>query len=449
MRITVIGTGYLGAVHAACMADLGHEVLGVDTDAEKIAALADGRVPFFEPGLAEVLSRGIGSGALRFGTSLAEAARFGDVHFICVGTPQLPGFQAADLSAVHAVINGLVPQVTRDCLMVGKSTVPVGTAAHLAARIGQLAPGGVDVELAWNPEFLREGFAVEDTLRPSRLVAGAASAGAHATLRVVYAPIIHAGVPYIATDLASAELVKVSANAFLATKISFINAIADVCDAAGADINVVANAMGYDDRIGRRFLAAGIGFGGGCLPKDIRALTARAAELGVADSVCFLREVDDVNMSRRRRAFEIARDLLGGSFTGRNVAVLGAAFKPATDDVRDSPALHIATAMQVEGARVRVHDPKAADNARKVSPALGYALDIEETCEQADIVLHLTEWPQYRDLDPAALGAIVRRRCLFDGRNALPLDRWRTAGWAVRALGRPAQTAARPAAEHG
>jgi UDPglucose 6-dehydrogenase len=400
MRITVIGTGYLGAVHAACMADLGHEVLGVDTDAEKIAALADGRVPFFEPGLAEVLDRGIGSGNLRFGTSLAEAAQFGEVHFICVGTPQLPGLQAADLSAVHAVIDGLVPHITRDCLLVGKSTVPVGTAAQLAARIGRLAPGGVDVELAWNPEFLREGFAVEDTLRPSRLVAGVASAGADAILRAVYAPIIGAGVPYIATDLASAELVKVSANAFLATKISFINAIADVCDAAGADINVVADAMGYDDRIGRRFLAAGIGFGGGCLPKDIRALTARAAELGVADSVGFLREVDEVNLGRRRRALAIARELLGGSLAGRNVAVLGAAFKPATDDVRDSPALDIAVAMQEEGARVRVHDPKAADNARKVSPALGYALDVEETCEQADIVLHLTEWPQYRDLDP-------------------------------------------------
>ncbi len=449
MRITVIGTGYLGAVHAACLADLGHEVLGVDTDAEKIAALAGGRVPFFEPGLSEVLSSGIGSGRLRFGTSLAQAARFGEVHFICVGTPQLPGFHAADLTAVHAVINGLVPQITRDCLLVGKSTVPVGTAARLTARIGELAPGGVSVELAWNPEFLREGFAVEDTLRPSRLVGGVASAGADATLRAIYAPIIEAGVPYIATDLASAELVKVSANAFLATKISFINAIADVCDAAGADVSVVADAMGYDDRIGRRFLAAGIGFGGGCLPKDIRALMARAAELGVADSVGFLREVDHVNASRRTRAFELARDLLGGSFTGRNVAVLGAAFKPATDDVRDSPALNIAAAMQLEGARVRVHDPKASDNARKVCPALGYALDAEETCEQADIVLHLTEWPEYRELDPSALGAVVRRRRIFDGRNALPLDRWRTAGWTVRALGRSAQTAGRRSPEHG
>jgi UDPglucose 6-dehydrogenase len=443
MRITVIGTGYLGAVHAACMADLGHAVLGVDTDAEKIAALAGDRVPFFEPGLSEVLSRGIGSGNLRFGTSLAEAARFGEVHFVCVGTPQLPGLQAADLSAVHAVIDTLVPQITRDCLIVGKSTVPVGTASRLAARIGELARTGVDVELAWNPEFLREGFAVHDTLQPNRLVAGVASDGADAILRAVYAPIIQAGVPYIATDLASAELVKVSANAFLATKISFINAIADVCDAAGADVNVVASAMGFDERIGRRFLAAGVGFGGGCLPKDIRALMASAAELGVTGSVGFLREVDEVNTSRRRRAVDIATDLLGGSLLDRNVAVLGAAFKPDTDDVRDSPALSIAAAMQRAGARVRVHDPKAADNARKAAPALSYGLDVPETCDQADIVLHLTEWPEYREVDPQALGAIVRRRCLFDGRNALALDHWRSAGWTARALGRPAESAAR------
>jgi UDPglucose 6-dehydrogenase len=438
MRITVIGTGYLGAVHAACMADIGHDVLGVDTDREKITALAEGRVPFFEPGLDEVLARGFESGQLRFGTSLAAAAEFGDVHFICVGTPQLAGSQAADLSAIMAVVDELVPRLTHDCLIVGKSTVPVGTAARLAERISELTPAGLHVDLAWNPEFLREGFAIEDTLRPNRLVVGASSSGPVALLRELYAPLIEAGTPYISTDLASSELVKVSANAFLATKISFINAIADICDAAGADVNVVGNAMGYDDRIGHRFLVAGAGFGGGCLPKDVRALVARAGELGVADSVAFLREVDEVNLGRGGRVLEAVRELLGGSFEGRNVAVLGAAFKPDTDDVRNSPALAIATAIQRQRARVRVHDPKATDNARKVFPDLGYAIDIEEACEQADVVLHLTEWREYRDLDPSVLGAVVRTRRIFDGRNVLAADRWRTAGWTIRALGRAA-----------
>jgi UDPglucose 6-dehydrogenase len=438
MRITVIGTGYLGAVHAACMADIGHDVLGVDVDPDKVAALTEGRLPFFEPGLLDVLSRATRAGNLRFGTSLPEAAEFGEVHFVCVGTPQQEGSQAADLSAINAVIDGLVPHLTRDCLLVGKSTVPVGTSTLLGRRIGDLAPAGLNVELAWNPEFLREGFAVDDTLRPNRLVLGVTSAGADATLRSLYAPIIEAGTPCITTDLASAELVKVSANAFLATKISFINAIADVCDASGADVDVIARAMGYDDRIGHRFLRAGLGFGGGCLPKDIRAFQARATELGVGESLAFLRSVDEINMARRWRALEEARELAGGSFVGRTVAVLGAAFKPDTDDVRDSPALSLAAALALQGAEVRVHDPKATDNARKAQPSLGYALDIDKTCEQADLVLHLTEWSEYRDIDPAALGTVVRSRRILDGRNALSADRWRAAGWTVRALGRKA-----------
>ena len=438
MRITVIGTGYLGAVHAACMADIGHEVLGVDADPAKVAALTEGRLPFFEPGLLDVLSRAQAAGSLRFGTSLREAAEFGDVHFICVGTPQQEGSQAADLSAINAVIDGLVPHLTRDCLLAGKSTVPVGTAAGLSARIAELTPDGLDVELAWNPEFLREGFAVEDTLRPNRLVLGVTSPKAEAVLRSLYAPIIEAGSPCITTGLESAELVKVASNAFLATKISFINAVADVCDAAGADVDVIARAMGYDDRIGHRFLRAGLGFGGGCLPKDIRAFQARAAELGVGDSLAFLRSVDEINMGRRWRALEEARELAGGSLAGRKVAVLGAAFKPDTDDVRDSPALSLAAALSLQGAEVRVHDPRATDNARKVHPSLGYALDIDKTCEQADLVLHLTEWSEYRDIDPAALGAVVRSRRILDGRNALAADRWRAAGWTVRALGRKA-----------
>ena len=313
MRITVIGTGYLGAVHAACMADLGHEVLGVDTDTRKIAALQDGRAPFFEPGLEEILVRAVGSGKLRFSTSLQEAAEFGEAHFICVGTPQLPGGTGADLSHIEAVVDGLAPHLTRDCLVIGKSTVPVGTAARLAARIAGLAPVGAAAGLAWNPEFLREGFAVQDTLRPDRIVVGVTSEAADRTLRAIYASVLELGTPYIITDLATAELVKVAANAFLATKISFINAVANVCDAAGADVMTLADALGHDTRIGRRFLSAGLGFGGGCLSKDIRAFMARADELGVGDSLQFLREVDQINTGRRDLAVEMARELAGGS----------------------------------------------------------------------------------------------------------------------------------------
>jgi UDPglucose 6-dehydrogenase len=428
MRITVIGTGYLGAVHAACMADLGHEVLGVDVDPTKIEILAAGRTPFYEPGLSDVLARNVNAGRLRFTTSLEEAAEFGDVHFVCVGTPQQRGSYAADLSHVHAVIDGLAPHLTRKTLVVGKSTVPVGTAVELATRLPEVA------ELAWNPEFLREGFAVEDTLRPDRLVVGVTSAEADQTLREVYASLLAAGVPYISTDLATAELVKVSANAFLATKISFINAIADVCDATGADVVTLADALGHDSRIGRRFLSAGLGFGGGCLPKDIRAFLARSEELGV--SLDFLKEVDEINMRRRVRVVELTRELVGGSFLGATVAVLGAAFKPDSDDVRDSPALNVAAAIQLRGAQVRVHDPEALDNARALFPSLDYAREVTKACEGADVVLHLTEWQEYRELDPALLAQVVRHPRILDGRNVLALDRWRDAGWTVRGLGR-------------
>ena len=435
MRISVIGTGYLGAVHAACMAELGHEVLGVDSDIQKIAALQEGRAPFFEPGLEEILVRVVASGKLRFSTSLQEAAEFGDAHFICVGTPQLPQTAGADLSHIEAVVDGLAPYLTRDCLVIGKSTVPVGTAARLAARIAGLAPAGAAAGLAWNPEFLREGFAVQDTLRPDRIVVGVTEDAADVTLRAVYASVLELGTPYITTDLATAELVKVAANAFLATKISFINAVANVCDAAGADVMTLADALGHDTRIGRRFLSAGLGFGGGCLSKDIRAFMARADELGVGDSLQFLREVDQINTGRRALAVEVARELAGGSFAGRNVAVLGAAFKPDTDDVRDSPALEVARKIQSEGAVVRVHDPRATYNARRAWPALDYVEEAVKACEAADVVLHLTEWREYREIDPAELASVVRTPCLLDGRNVLPLGEWQAAGWTVRSLG--------------
>ncbi|MFE0699756.1 UDP-glucose dehydrogenase family protein [Streptomyces sp. NPDC058872] len=449
MRLTVIGTGYLGAVHAACMADIGHDVLGVDVDAEKVAALAEGRPPFYEPGFDEVLTRALASGRLRFGTDLRGAAAHGKVHFICVGTPQQAGSRAADLRYVDAVVDGLVPHLSAPCLVVGKSTVPVGTTARLTARIAGLAPTGVRVATAWNPEFLREGFAVEDTLRPDRIVAGTTSRQADEVLRRLYAPMLDAGVPYIGTDPSTAELVKTAANSFLATKISFINAMAEVCDAAGADVVTLADALGHDTRIGRRFLNAGLGFGGGCLPKDIRAFTARAQELGVGHAVAFLNQVDEINERQRTRTVTLARQLVGGDLADRRVTVLGAAFKPNSDDVRDSPSLAVAAALRRQGADVRVHDPEGIANARRAHPELRCEADLLTACRGAELVLHLTEWGQYRELDPVKLARVVREPVLVDARNALPHDEWRAAGWTVRALGRPAPPDRQPVARGG
>lgn len=439
MRITVIGTGYLGAVHAAGMASFGHDVMGVDVDAAKIDQLSRGLTPFFEPGLQDLLRENIAAGRLKFSTSLEEAAGFGDVHFICVGTPQSLNSTAADMRFVDAVVQGLAPHLKKPCLLVGKSTVPVGTAARLSEMAARLAPSGTHVNVAWNPEFLREGFAVEDTLHPDRLVIGVTSADDESILRDVYAPVLAAGTPFISTDLATAELVKVSANAFLATKISFINAIADICEAAGADIMPLAAALGHDSRIGSRFLAPGVGFGGGCLPKDIRAFMARAEELGVGESLDFLKSVDRINVSRPASAVDLARDMLGGSLMNRRVAVLGAAFKPNSDDVRDSQALKVAKALQAQGAHVRVHDPEAVDNARAVYPTLNYTHEADKAFEGAELTVHLTEWSQYRQLDPARLLGLVTSPRILDARNTLDIDHWRSAGWTVRAMGRPSR----------
>jgi UDPglucose 6-dehydrogenase len=437
LRLTVIGTGYLGATHAACMAELGYEVLGMDVDAAKISALSEGRVPFYEPDLDPLLRKHVATGRLRFTESFAEVAAFGDVHFLCVGTPQRLGDYAADLSYVDAAVDGLAAHLDRPCLVVGKSTVPVGTAARLAKRLRDLAPAGEDVELAWNPEFLREGFAVRDTLRPDRLVMGVASEAAEKTLRDIYQPMLDAGVPLVVADFATAELVKAAANAFLATKISFINAMAEVCEASGADVKLLSEALSHDARIGGRFLHAGLGFGGGCLPKDIRAFMARAGELGADQALTFLKEVDAINMRRRQRMVDIAREFVGGSFLGRTVGVLGAAFKPNSDDIRDSPALNVAAMIQLQGAQVSVYDPKAMDNARRLFPTLRYCDTALEACAGAHLVLHLTEWAEFREMEPAALGEVVRERRIVDGRNALHPETWRAAGWAYRALGRP------------
>ncbi|GAA0370371.1 UDP-glucose/GDP-mannose dehydrogenase family protein [Streptomyces blastmyceticus] len=436
LRLTVIGTGYLGATHAVCMAELGHEVLGVDVDPDKIGALRAGRVPFYEPELEQLLAKHTASGRLRFTTSYEEAAEFGQVHFLCVGTPQRKGSDAADLTYVDAVVEALGPHLTRPALVAGKSTVPVGTAARLARRLAELAPAGARAELAWNPEFLREGFAVQDTLRPDRLVLGVRSAAAEALLREVYAPVIAAGTPVVTTDFPTAELVKTAANAFLATKISFINAMAEVCEAADADVSVLARAIGHDERIGARFLRAGVGFGGGCLPKDIRAFVARAEELGTGRSLAFLREVDAINLRRRDRVVELARELCGGSLLGKRVGVLGAAFKPESDDIRDSPSLNVAARLRLDGADVSVYDPKAMDNARKSHPLLGYALSAEDAVRGAEVVLHLTEWREFRELDPAALAPLAHHPRIVDGRGALDAAAWTDAGWDFHSLGR-------------
>jgi UDPglucose 6-dehydrogenase len=437
-RVSVIGTGYLGTAHAACLASLGFDVLGLDTDARQVASLAAGHLPFHEPGLPALLAEGLRSGRLRFTTSYKQAAEFADVHFVCVGTPQRAGSRQADTSQFEAAIDALAPRLRQPCLVVGKSTGPVGMAARMTARIAQRAPAGDCAELAWNPEFLREGHAVRDTLAPDRIVAGVRSARAEAVLREIYARPLAAGTPFLVTDLATAELVKTAANAFLATKISFINAMAEVCDAAGADVLLLSEALGHDPRIGAGSLRPGAGFGGGCLPKDIRAFMARAAELGVGPALTFLGEIERINHRCVTRIVGLAATMSGGSLRGRRVGVLGAAFKARSDDIRESPALRIARSLHDLGARVTVYDPVAGPRARAVYPELGYAPSLLAAADGADVLLVLTDWPEFAEADPAAVGKVVARRDVIDGRCVLDPARWQAAGWRYQALGRGA-----------
>ncbi|HEX3190254.1 MAG TPA: UDP-glucose/GDP-mannose dehydrogenase family protein [Streptosporangiaceae bacterium] len=434
-RVTVIGTGYLGLTHAVCLADLGHDVLAIDVDAEKIAMAANGEAPFFEPGLEPLLRKNLDAGRLRFTMSFAEVGAFGEVHFLCVGTPEGESGRA-DLGAVFAAAEALAPHLAAPCLVVGKSTVPVGTARQVMTRMRAIAPAD-DVGLAWNPEFLREGFAVQDSLAPDRIVLGVTSDGAAEMLREVYRGPLEAGAPLLVMDLETAELVKVAANAFLATKISFINAMAEVCEQAGADVIPLAEALGYDARIGRRFLSPGLGYGGGCLPKDIRGFRATAADLGVSSLESLLATVDEINLGRRERVVELAFSAAGGALRGRRVAVLGVAFKPDSDDVRDSPSLAVCDRLAAEGAAVSVHDPVAMPGAARKRPGLRYAPSVFEAAEEADLVLHLTEWSDYRAIDPAALAAVVARRVIIDARCCLDAALWADAGWTVHVLGRP------------
>jgi UDPglucose 6-dehydrogenase len=430
MDVSVIGTGYLGATHAAVMAELGHRVVGFDVDETKIDGLRAGNVPFFEPDLPELLAKHVDSGALRFTTDMRELAT-ADVHFVCVGTPQKEHEFTADLSYLDAAVAGIAALVKSGAVVVGKSTVPVGTARRLAAVVER---AGAD--LVWNPEFLREGLAVDDSLRPERIVL-AGPAAAVRTVEQVYRPIIDGGTPVVVTNYATAELVKVAANSFLATKLSFINAVAEVCEASGADVSDLSTALGYDHRISRAYLRAGLGFGGGCLPKDVRAFMACARELGLEDMQSLLSKVDAINLRRRERALALARQLCGGRLAGRRAAVLGLAFKPDSDDIRDSPALAVALGMQRAGTQVRVFDPEAMARAKDLHPELSYAADAVDACRDADVVMLLTEWDEFRRLTPEHLAAVVAQRNLVDARNLFDLSRWRTAGWTTRALGIP------------
>ncbi|GAB3560762.1 UDP-glucose dehydrogenase family protein [Spelaeicoccus albus] len=433
--ISVVGCGYLGAVHAGVLASLGHEVVGIDVDASKVDSLTLSEPPFYEPGLNKLLADSQASGLLRFTTDFSSA-KGATVHFVCVGTPQRAGELGANLDYVNSAVASLSTHLNHGDLIVGKSTVPVGTAEMLAKSIAS-APGA---SLAWNPEFLREGHAIEDSISPDRLVYGVEEGEvgrrAVASLDEVYAQLLKRGTKRLVTDRATAEMVKTAANSFLATKISFINAMAELCEAAGADVAQLADAIGMDDRIGRKFLNPGLGFGGGCLPKDIRAFMARAGELGADQALTFLREIDSINMRRRIRMVDLAREVCDGSFIGRKITVLGAAFKPNSDDVRDSPALNVAAQISLQGGDVTVTDPRAIDNARKLFPNLSYNANVYEALEHTDAVLLLTEWDEYRELDPADIKRLVGRAAVLDGRNVLDPQKWREAGWLYRALGR-------------
>lgn len=431
LKVSIIGLGYLGATTAVAFAKLGHQVIGLDSDPKKLALLQSGKVPFYEPGLEDALTEVLAAGNLKFQAEHDLDSGSADIHLLCVGTPQSKTGLGADTSYLFSAVEALAPFLREDSVVVGKSTVPVGTAKELRNFLADRV--NFQPHLAWNPEFLREGTALQDTLEPDRIVLGVDDSWSEKMLRTLYAPIQN--VPILSVDIPTAELVKVAANSFLATKISFINAMAEVAEVAGADAVKLAEAIGYDERIGNKFLKTGIGFGGGCLPKDIRAFSARAEELGVGKAVGFLREVEEINLRRRSRVLEIAQEELG-SVVGKRVVMLGAAFKPETDDVRDSPAMAVAEQFWSAGANVVVHDPQALENVRKIYPQLEVEDELDFAIAGADLVVVGTEWKIYRDADPIRFGDMVRRRLVIDGRNCLDAPSWIAADWQVVALGR-------------
>jgi len=439
LRVSVIGLGYLGATHAVVMAQLGHRVIGIEPNPERLDALNAGKLPFYEPGLQEALTESLASGRLKFSAKHGPESSEADLHFICVGTPQLAGSQAADTRHLYAAISDLAPWIKPGAVVAGKSTVPVGTAASLRAEL--IAKSGKKVELVWNPEFLREGHALKDSLTPDRIVVGISletqDSSPEMVLRAAYSSQIEAKIPFLVVDLATSELVKVAANAFLATKISFINAVAEMAELTGADAGQLAEAIGFDDRIGSKFLRNGIGFGGGCLPKDIHAFEAKASEVGAKGVVSLLQAVDSINLERRARVLDLAKAALG-EIAGKRIALLGAAFKAETDDIRESPALDVALALKAGGANVVVHDVMALDAVRAKYPELETKDDLLDALDGADLTILATEWKLYRDLDPQLAGSVVAGKRLIDGRNYLDLAGWQSAGWSVSAMGKGA-----------
>ncbi|MFF4010639.1 UDP-glucose dehydrogenase family protein [Streptomyces sp. NPDC001717] len=438
MRISVIGCGHLGIPHAAAMAEIGHEVIGVDVDQAKVDRLNAGECPIYEAGLPELLVRHTMSGRLRFTTEIREAADFADLHFIGVGTPIDADGRSYDTAQVYGAIRWLAPHLDRPCTIVGKSTVTVGTTRQVTALAQRLAPAAERVDVVWNPEFLREGHAVEDTLRSDRLIAGLTTTGAEKAIRAVYAPILDAGVPLFVTDPQTAELAKGAANTFLGLKISYINAVADMCEAADADISQIVDILGIDPRIGSGGMRPGIGYGGGCLPKDVRAFTASAAQLGAGRAADLLRAAEQINENRTGVAMDLVTRALGGRpLKGARVTVWGAAFKPGTNDVRESPALALAQALQQAGATVTVHDPQAVATATVRNPEFDYTDDLPASLDGADLIVLATEWPEYRQADPQALAHRPATPLLVDCRTTLAPEPWRAAGWTVHQLGRP------------
>jgi UDPglucose 6-dehydrogenase len=433
MRMSVIGCGHLGATHAACMASLGHEVIGVDIDEDKVSLLNSGKGWFHEPGLDPMLAENIERGRLGFTTNIAEAAEFANIHFIGVATPG-HGDGSYDLSQLHAALSSLAPHLRGDCLIIGKSTVPPGTAANLQAMMdGMLSPGLARAEIVWNPEFLREGHAIEDTLRPDRIVVGAVSAGAAATIEEIYQPLIETGIPLILTDRATSELAKGAANAFLATKISFINAMADICAATGGDVSALARSLGLDPRIGQAFLKAGMGYGGACLPKDVRGLGTYARAIGAQNATTLLDAVDEINAARSRQAVALVERAVDG-VAGKHVTIWGATFKAGTDDVRGSAALQVADRLRSLGAIVTVYDPMGSGNALASYPELAYADSAYAAATGADVVLVVTAWPEFATVEPAAIGEVVREKVVVDACQGIEATNWHIGGWRVYSL---------------
>ena len=429
MKLSVIGTGYVGLVTSACLADVGHDVIGADRDADRIQMLRQGRSPIFEPGLEEVLARGAASKRLRFTTDTVEAVRGSEVVFITVGTPSLESGNA-DVTAVAAVAETIAASLTDYRLIVEKSTVPVRTGERIRDQIHLLTRGTVPFDVACNPEFTREGAAVQDFMHPDRIVIGVESERAERLMRDVYRPF---DCPILVTNLATAELIKHASNAFLAMKISYINAVANVCERVGADVGLVAQGMGQDARIGRAFLNAGVGYGGSCFPKDVAAFVQIASAAGYEFGL--LKEVARINEGQRDVLLRHLTEALW-VLANRTVAVLGLAYKPDTDDMRDAPSVPIIERLCRDGAAVRVYDPVAEQNARRVLPEVIYCADPYDAARGADAVVLLTEWPEFGRLDLTRLRDVMRRPVLIDGRNVWDPEAARAAGFHYAGMGR-------------